>query len=379
LKILLLLTDGPGVLGGIAKFNTDLLNALCAYPGVAEVTALPRRIAEADATLPDRLIYLTQAGAGKRAYLYHFARLLTHRNRFDAVICGHLHLLPLAALAARRYRAPLTLIVLGIEAWRPPQITGLWRSLQSVNTFASISVFTKQRFLEWAPLREEQGHIIPPCVDLLRFAPAPKRTQLVERYGVQGRRVIMTLARLSATERYKGIDEVLESMPSLVQEMPDLIYLIGGEGDDRARLESKAVSLGIGRHVLFIGYVPEEEKADYYRVADAFVMPGHGEGFGIVYLEAMACGIPVVASKADASREAVLNGRLGLLVDPSKPEEIRAAIKQALAQPRSLQKELEYFSLDRFVERWHTFLRKCLLQTETETEVESETEIPLLR
>ena len=154
MKILLLLTDGPGVLGGIAKFNTDLLNALCAYPDVAEVSALPRRIAEADAMLPDRLIYLTQAAAGKAAYAYHLGRLLTHRNNFDAVICGHLHLLPLAALAARRYRAPLTLILHGVEAWRPRRIAGLWRSLQSVNTFVSVSVLTKRRFLEWAPLRE---------------------------------------------------------------------------------------------------------------------------------------------------------------------------------------------------------------------------------
>ena len=196
-------------------------------------------------------------------------------------------------------------------------------------------------------------------MDLSKFAPGPKPAQLVERYGLCGRRVIMTLGRLSAAERYKGIDEVLELMPSLVQEMPDLIYLIVGDGDDRVRLESKTASLGMKRQVVFTGYIPEEQKADHYRLADAFVMPGRGEGFGIVYLEAMACGIPVVASKADASREAVLGGRLGLLTDPRSPEEIRVAIKQALAQPRSLQKDLEHFSFDRFVERWHTLLREC--------------------
>ena len=182
------------------------------------------------------------------------------------------------------------------------------RSLRAVDTFVSVSRLTKERFLDWAPLRQEQGEVIPDCVDLSKFSPGPKPAYLVKRFGLQGRRVIMTLARLSASERYKGIDEVLELMPALVQEMPDLAYLVVGDGDDRQRLQAKVSRLGMTGHVVFTGYIPEDEKADHFRIADAFVMPGRGEGFGIVYLEAMACGIPVVASKADASREVVLNG-----------------------------------------------------------------------
>ena len=360
LRLLVLLTDAFGGQGGIAKFNRDFLNALCTYPGVEEVTALPRAIAGDPGVLPDRLIYETQATRGKGTYIYHLGRLMAQRNNFDGVICAHIHLLPLATLAARRYGAPLTLIVHGIEAWRPPRISGLRQSLQLVNTFVSVSLLTKQRFLEWAPLREEQGHIIPDCVDLRKFSPGPKPAPLIERYGLPGRRIIMTLGRLSAAERYKGIDEVLEVMPSLVREMPDLVYLILGDGNDRSRLESKARALGMDGHVVFAGYIPEEEKAAHYRLADAFVMPGRGEGFGIVYLEAMACGIPVVASKADASREAVLGGQLGVLADPANPQEIRAAIKEALSRPRILQKDLEYFSFDRFVDRWHALLPLCV-------------------
>src|SRR5439155_18861006 len=131
----------------------------------------------------------------------------------------------------------------------------------------------------------------------------------------------MTLAFLSASERYKGVDEVLELMPSLVQEMPDLIYVIAGDGDDRPRLHTKAKTLGKAQHVVFAGYVPEHEKADHFRLADAFVVPDRGEGFGIVYLEPMACEIPVIASKADASRETVPGGKLGLLANPDNPQE----------------------------------------------------------
>src|SRR5439155_20996858 len=240
--------------------------------------------------------------------------------------------------------------------------SGLWQSLQWVDAFVSVSLLTKQRFLEWAPVCKEQGHIIPDCVDLSKFGPGSKPAVLLDRYGLRGRRVIMTLGRLSAAERYKGIDEVLDILPSLVREMPDLMYLILGDGDDRLRLQEKARTLGLDRHVNFGGFIPEEQKADHLRLADAFVMPGRGEGFGIVYLEAMACGIPVVASKADASCEAVLHGRLGLLADPSNPQYIRTAIREALRRPRGVQRELEYFSLDRFVERWHALLRGSFVE-----------------
>src|SRR5947207_4870055 len=188
LRLLVLLTDAFGGHGGIAKFNRDLLNALCAYPDIEEVTALPRTIAGDAGGLPDRLIYETQAARGKSTYVYRLGRLLAQRNSFDGVICAHIHLLPLAALAARRYGAPLILIVHGIEAWRPPRVSGLRQSLQSVNTFVSVSLLTKQRFLEWAPLREEQGHIIPDCVDLSKYGPGPKPPHLIERYRLSGRR-----------------------------------------------------------------------------------------------------------------------------------------------------------------------------------------------
>src|SRR5262249_48290927 len=94
---------------------------------------------------------------------------------------------------------------------------------------------------------------------------------------------------------------------------------------------------------------------------DAFVMPGRGEGFGIVYLEAMACGIPVVASRADASHEAVLHGRLGIVADPSDPQSVASAVQQAMTRPRRVQEELRYFSLERFVERWHALLYQSAL------------------
>ncbi|HWX43114.1 MAG TPA: glycosyltransferase, partial [Blastocatellia bacterium] len=149
----------------------------------------------------------------------------------------------------------------------------------------------------------------------------------------------------------------LELLPSLSREIPDICYMVIGDGTDRPRLEEKARSLGVAQNVTFAGYIAESDKLDHYRLADAYVMPSSGEGFGFVFLEAMAAGIPVVASKTDGSREAVRDGMLGSLVDPRDPEDIRRGILEALSRPRGVAPEgLDYFAYERFEERVHRWM-----------------------
>ncbi|MDW8308248.1 MAG: glycosyltransferase, partial [Verrucomicrobiales bacterium] len=176
--------------------------------------------------------------------------------------------------------------------------------------------------------------VLPNCVDLSRFSPGPKNGALLERYGLRERTVLLTVGRLSASERSKGVDEVLDVLPELAREIPNLAYLIVGEGGDRARLEQKARRLGLGERVKFTGWLDDNELAEHYRLADAFVMPGRGEGFGIVYLEALACGVPVVASTADASAEVVRGCDMAVTADPGDPVSVKAAIRTALQLPR---------------------------------------------
>ena len=284
-------------------------------------------------------------------------KALASEGGFDGVVCGHINLLPLAALAANRKRAPLLLIIHGIDAWEPPA-GGVMarlaeRMLPSVDAFVAVSGVTKERFLGWSGLPESAGHVVPNCIDASDYGPGPKRPDLLARYGLEGRTVLFTLGRLSAAEAYKGFDEVIEALPAVATDVPDIAYLIAGDGDDRARLEQRAVDLGVADRVIFAGYVPEDEKADHYRLADAFVMPGRGEGFGIVYLEALACGVPVVASSLDASREAVRDGMLGQVVDPDDAASVRRGILAALQAPRGVPEGLAYFSFDQFRRRWH--------------------------
>src|SRR4029077_11183516 len=200
-----------------------------------------------------------------------------------------------------------------------------------IDDFIAVSTVTRRRFLRWSGLGQDQGMILPDCVDLSIFTPGKKSPTLMARYGLQNRTVLLTLGRLATEERYKGIDEVLEILPSLAQAIPDIAYLVVGDGSDRARLEQKARELGLDDRVIFAGRISEEEKPDHYRLADAYVMPSSGEGFGIVFLEALACGIPVTGSKIDGSRDALRDGRLGILVNPADSAELRAAILQTLA------------------------------------------------
>jgi glycosyltransferase involved in cell wall biosynthesis len=144
-------------------------------------------------------------------------------------------------------------------------------------------------------------------------------------------------------------------------EIPNVAYIIVGDGSDRPRLEKKARALGVHDRVVFAGLISEAEKADHYRLADTYVMPGWGEGFGIVYLEAMACGIPVVASKVDGSREAVRHGALGIMVDPNDREDIRAGIIEALRRPTGvIPQGLDYFSCINFKRRLHRIIENVV-------------------
>jgi asparagine synthase (glutamine-hydrolysing) len=373
LRVFVLLTDGFGGFGGIAKFNRDFLAALCSHERVEEVMALPRVMPHAPEQLPPKLNYVRSSLGGKRRYIRSVignAKKFRAANRPGAqtlIICAHIHLLPAALLARRICGGNLHLIIHGVEAWKPTRNRLANACVRRINGFISVSNVTKRRFMRWSRLRDDQGIVLPNCVDLSAFAPGPKPDVLLDRYQLRGKKVLLTLGRLASEEHYKGFDEVLEILPRLVREIPGLVYLICGDGSDRGRLERKAVTLGFRDRVVFAGRISDAEKADHYHLADVYVMPGSGEGFGIVCLEALACGIPVIGSKADGSREALLFGQLGALVDPRDPDEIISAVLKVLKpaaddrprttddgqRPADKGHSVEYFSSVRFERRVH--------------------------
>jgi glycosyltransferase involved in cell wall biosynthesis len=312
-------------------------------------------------TLPPKLTYITGALPNRITYIKAVIKLLKQNSRFEVIGCGHIKLLPLAFLAKLIIGAPLFLIIYGIDAWKPITNAITKYLLSKIDVIISISEITKDRFIEWSNLIQKKYFILPNAVSQMDYGAGPKNVELLKRYGLSDKIVLMTLGRLAPDEHYKGFDEIMELLPVLSKEIPQIAYLIVGDGGDRPRLEAKAQALGVGDRVVFAGFIPEAEKADHYRLADAFVMPGRGEGFGFVFLEALACGIPVVGSKLDGSREALRGGALGILVDPRRPDEIQAGILQALQQPPGvIPAGLDYFSFENFAKRCHGILRQVI-------------------
>jgi glycosyltransferase involved in cell wall biosynthesis len=329
-KIVFLVTDAYGGHGGIALFNRELCAALSDH----DLTVIPRVIRGEVEDVPPHVRFVEEAARGRLA----FVRAVHQVRRIDpdVVICGHINLLPLA------FDRPL-LVVHGIEAWKRRRA-----ALEQCRGIVSVSAITRDRLIGWSGYRGP-AHVLPNAVHLDQYGIRPKRADLVERYHLAGKRVLLTVGRLDAAERSKGFDEVLDVLPSLP---PDVVYVIAGGGNDFLRLQQRAHALGLGQRVVFTGLFEERDKPDLYNLADLYVMPSRGEGFGFVFLEAMACGVPVIASKLDGGREAVLDGKLGLLVDPTNPAELRAAIVEALAHgQRQVPEGLEYFSFENFQSR----------------------------
>lgn len=350
-RILALVTDAFGGHGGIAKFNRDLLGALSGMPRCSGLTAFPRLMPDLPGPLPIGLAFDLSELGGKVRYAKAVLRHIAADRRYDLVVCGHINLVPLAWFAGRVMRAPWLLIVHGVDAWQPTASCTTNRLIRSANRVISVSDVTRGKLMAWSGLPAGRIALLPNSIDLATFVARPKRADLIEKYGIAGKKVIMTVGRLAGQDRYKGFDEILEALPCIILEEPRCVYLIVGDGDDRKRLERKVASLGLADRVVFTGYVSERDKVDCYSLADAYVMPSRGEGFGIVLLEAMSCGVPTVASKTDGGREALIDGQLGALVDPGNGREICAATLEALRRPRGRPAGLEHFSFENFSRR----------------------------
>jgi len=230
-------------------------------------------------------------------------------------------------------KTKLVLMAHGIEVWKK---FPAWKKkmLGKCDLVLTVSRFTREKIIAANGVHPGKVQVLNNCLD--PFLPLPvdgKDPLLLERYGLKYNDIIlMTLTRLSSREKYKGYDNVLCSIHQLKQQYPQLKYLVVGKYDteEKQRLDGIINTLNLTGDVVFAGFIPDNELSAHFELADLYIMPSKKEGFGIVFIEAMYYGKPVIAGNKDGSADALCNGKFGLLVNPDETAEITTAIAQVL-------------------------------------------------
>ncbi|HKE57699.1 MAG TPA: glycosyltransferase family 4 protein [Pyrinomonadaceae bacterium] len=239
-------------------------------------------------------------------------RAIADLLRSQVAYVAHPNLYSLA-LVARFLKPNLQYILAthGTEVWSPlPLIPRL--ALKYAHCVTAPSKFTAERVRRLQGVDAEKVVVLPWAVE-----PAFLKVEKTERpENVPAGKILLTVARMLASEKQKGLDTVIESLPSVLRIVPDLFYVVVGDGDDRKRLELLARQLGVADKVLFVGAAADSRQLiAYYDACDVFVMPSQQEGFGLVFLEAMARAKPVIAANFGGATDVVVDGDTGLLID----------------------------------------------------------------
>jgi len=213
-------------------------------------------------------------------------------------------------------------------------------SLRKAEAVIAVSSFTRDELIH-RKVRPDRIHVITNGVNLKRFSPGPKDSEILASHNIKGKKVLLTVARM---EQRKGHDKVIEALPQILAVIPDIVYLIVGKGCYLERVKALTKSLGLEDKVIFTGRVSWADLPQYYRSCDVFIMPnrtlpnGDTEGFGLVFLEANACEKPVIGGKAGGVPDAVADGETGILVDGNSVEEIAKAAIQLLSNKELAQR-----------------------------------------
>lgn len=292
--------------------------------------------------------YEIRGGAGSRFQAARIGYSELRRSDWDLVVLGHVNLAPLLLLH-RPVSVPVTGWIYGVEAWHPLSATRR-RGLQRLDQVLYISRHTQQaawqanRWLPW----------VPAAVCHLGLAAETGTRKSGGTPLVEGEFALM-IGRMASGERYKGHEEMIRVWPRLADVLPDLPLVVVGNGDDRARLEYLARELRAD--VRFVGAVDDAARDACLAACRAFCLPSRGEGFGLVYLEAMRQGKPVLAGSGDAGPEVVVDHVTGRTVDPTTEDELLGGLVEVLGPKAELMGQAgrerfqEEFSYQAFVER----------------------------
>ena len=315
----------PGLadFGGIQRHNRTLCRVLKEYAASRSVRVEIVSLRDPADWYDER--YLTQPVNGCDGNRYRFAAqaLASLVRPIDLLLVGVVDFGPLV-IPARLLRPhmPILTIAYGIEVWKRRSLMER-AALRYADRIMAISAYTARQVVERQGTKQTKVRVVPIPLDpdFRAAAEAWRRTN-----GVIQHANLLSIARMSSYDREKGIDCVIAALEYVRAYAPDVTYTVIGDGDDRPRLEQLAVQRGVATHVRFAGRIPDDQLHAYLSGADVFVLPSRKEGFGIVFLEAMHYGKPVIAGAHGGSPEVVIDGETGLLVRNGDIAELALAI-----------------------------------------------------
>ena len=257
----------------------------------------------------------------------------TARRHAKLVLAGHPNLAPVTQtmrLAAPRMKT--IICTHGIEVWEPLSAVRR-RSLRRANLVLAPSQSTAQHVITQQKVKPERVRVLPWALDPEFEAVLPAASKAPPPPAFPSGRVILTVGRWLATERYKGMDTLINTVPRLLPRWPELQLAMVGEGDDRAWLEELAEKNGVRSHVHFLSGLSYSQLASCYSACEIFALPSQAEGFGLVYLEAMACCKPVIGGAHGGAPEVIIDGVTGYLVQHGDAPQLSIAIETLLSDP----------------------------------------------
>ena len=266
-----------------------------------------------------------------KSKLLTFLASIWHSLFSETILFSHINLAPIAVTIKIIYpKKKIIIIAHGIEIWGDLNYIKK-KALKISDRIIAVSNFTKESIVKSHNLDKEKIIVINNCLDPFIKKPKSfqKSTDLMLKYNISSNDIVLfTLTRLSSLEKYKGYDKVIEVLASIVPKHPKFKYFIGGKGDlkEILRVKSLITKYKLQENVQLLGFINDDELESHFLMADTYIMPSQGEGFGIVFIEAAYYGLPIIAGSKDGSVDALMSGQLGSLIDPDNLDEIKNAI-----------------------------------------------------
>ncbi len=244
------------------------------------------------------------------------------------VLAAHVNLAPVAALVkARRPRWRMLVLTHGVEVWEPLRSWRRW-ALRRADVVLAPSRDTAEKVVVQQGIARDKVKQSPWGLDPALETNGGEANHLPRRFP--SGRVVLTVGQWRASEKYKGLDTLLAAMPQVMARVPDAWLVAVGGGDDRERLQSLARESPAGERMVFLDGLSQEELRSCYAQCRVFALPSRGEGFGLVFLEAMAAGKPVVGGAHGGTPDVVEDGVTGILVPHGDTERLAAALQRLL-------------------------------------------------